>query len=143
MDWESAMKKGVSLHGDIPAMERYVFHVTLGVSYRQMPHPFYQFQNEAGGRSKLGLHPDLKNADPARHLAIARMGSLNVVSKKMEEGAYCLRCVEGFDLVPNWPMYHRRLFTTDTFKDHIKDCEDHIKDCGDIENSEKWKGLSS
>ncbi|KAI9699135.1 MAG: hypothetical protein M1836_003324 [Candelina mexicana] len=119
-----AQAAGVALHGSSQAMEDMVTH------RKQEQAAAYETR-----KARAATNPSIKCRTPScftqrfdsqganthRFLGIMRFPSLNRVTSRLEWSSSCNGCrgTSGQSMTRRWT----RMFTQDTFKDHIKDCE--------------------
>jgi hypothetical protein len=95
VDSNCARSAGITLHGSISAMERYV-------SSMEVQDPF-----------------DGKSGNPLRFVAIVRTPWLNESSQELEWGFHCTGCQRSHI---SRPLHFRRKFTIGSFKEHLREC---------------------
>ena len=93
VDFDSARRAGIALHGSVSAMEQYV-------SSMPAPKPF-----------------DEMTWNPLRFMAIVRTPWFNRSSQELEWGFHCIAC-KGDSRRLNF----RRKFNVGSFKEHLREC---------------------
>ena len=95
VDFDSARRAGIALHGSVSAMEQYV---------SSMPAP-KAFDGISG--------------NPLRFMAIVRTPWFNKSSQELEWGFHCIACQEEHH---SRPLHFRRKFNVGLFKEHLREC---------------------
>ncbi|EHK41176.1 uncharacterized protein TrAtP1_004603 [Trichoderma atroviride] len=126
VDYESALCAGVTFHGSLDAMEKYVFHkedqkvtaaLKSGAIACRIPPPY------------LTDPYDGQSGNPLRFVAIVRVPWLNRALQEVEWGFHCIGCEKS----SRPPLHYRRQFTEASF-------EDHLQQCGGIQNGRHQSG---
>ncbi|GAW24919.1 hypothetical protein ANO14919_145150 [Xylariales sp. No.14919] len=132
VDYESARIAGITAHGSISAMTRFVSDLQTQKDEK------YNARKAAalslGDRSTHIRRPpaldpyDALSGNPFRFGAIARVACLDIATQELERGFHCLGCERAKRL----PLHYRRKFMVASFKDHlaqyggIKNGEHHL-----------------
>ena len=95
VDFDSARRAGIALHGSVSAMEQYV---------SSMPAP-KAFDGISG--------------NPLRFMAIVRTPWFNKSSQELEWGFHCIACQEEHH---SRPLHFRRKCNVGLFKEHLREC---------------------
>ena len=118
VDFESAQRAGVTLHGSTVMMERYVAET----KDRQLKSYEARALKANGSRIRRPrmTHPfDGQSGNPLRFMAIVRLPHLHQVSRTLEYGFHCLGCENA---LYTREMHWRRKFNADSFTVHLSRC---------------------
>lgn len=122
VDYESALHAGVSLHGSLSAMHKYVEDME---THRLQAYSMRVAALQQSGstirrmRQPLTSDPfDGRSGNPFRFVAIVHVSWLNRSLQEVEWGFHCVGCKKSC----RPPLHYRRKFTAASFDDHLKQC---------------------
>ncbi|OTB03205.1 hypothetical protein M426DRAFT_181004 [Hypoxylon sp. CI-4A] len=122
VDYESALRAGVELHGSLSAMHKYVSD--MEVQKVQAYHVKLAAAQQSGSITRHTRQPlladpiDGRSGNPFRFAAIVRVPWLNRALHEVEWGFHCIGCEKS----SRPPLHYRRQFTTVSFHDHLRQC---------------------
>jgi hypothetical protein len=120
VDYGSALRAGISLHGSLSAMNKYVADMEAQKlqAYNARVAAVQQSGSSRGRmRQPRTLDPfDAQSGNPLRFVAIVRVPWLRRTLQKLEWGFHCVGCEKSC----RPPLHYRRKFTAASFDDHLK-----------------------
>jgi len=120
VDYESALHAGISLHGSLSAMQKYVADMEAQkVQAYNAKAAMLQRSGFMQGRMRQPRTSDPfdgQSGNPFRFVAIVHVPYLNRTSQEVEWGFHCVGCKK----CCRPPIHYRRKFTAASFGDHLK-----------------------
>jgi hypothetical protein len=120
VDYESALRSGMELHGSSDAMNRYV--ADREVEKLQSYNVRVAAMQQSGSTACRIRQPrtsdpfDGQSGNAFRYVAIVRLPWLRAISHEVEWGFHCAGCEKS----SRPPLHYRRKFTADSFNDHLE-----------------------
>ncbi|KAL9625317.1 MAG: hypothetical protein Q9160_000380 [Pyrenula sp. 1 TL-2023] len=123
VDYESALHAGISLHGSVSAMLKYV--ADMKTQKLDKYNTRMAAVRRSGSITRRTRQPqtsdpfDGQSGNPFRFVAIVRVPWLNRSSQEVTWGFHCVGCKKSC----RPPLHYRRKFTAFSFDDHLKQFE--------------------
>ena len=120
VDYESALDAGISLHGSLRAMQKYVADMEAQKlqAYNARVSAAAAASITCRMRQPTTSDPfDGKSGNPFRFVAIVNVPWLNRSLQEVEWGFHCVGC----EKCCRRPLHYRRKFTAASFHDHLKE----------------------
>jgi hypothetical protein len=120
VDYESALHAGISLHGSLSAMQKYV--ADMEAQKLQAYSARVAAMKRSGSITRRMRQPltsdpfDGQSGNPFRFVAIVNVPWLNRSLQEVEWGFHCVGCEKSC----RPPLHYRRKFTAASFDDHLK-----------------------
>jgi hypothetical protein len=125
IDHDAARQAGIRLHGSVSAMEHHTAELASEKleKYQRRASGHEARQSQRTRRPKLEDDFDGFSSNPKRFMGIVRAPLIDTRLGTVEWGVHCIACKSHhYDK----PLHWRRMFTTDSFKDHVSECGEVI-----------------
>ena len=135
LDYEMALGAGIAFHGsDVNMRRRNLQNARAQVASRWKRTSDSDSGSAPGRRPAMPSSPsvllrrdgDWKASNPRRFMAVVRAPWINPFNQA-ERGFYCEGCADEYD---GRPFCHRRMYLTDSYDDHIRQCGRIVPETG-------------